>query len=160
MCSWSLFRPNTNIKRSVEPPASMCSLDQEEVCAKIDNAEITDFNFNRNNTLTCSAIFRSLLVSCPPGTMVSSYTEAHFFLFWLPLVLLSLRTGGSPYSPGFVPVWCLPEQESLGSDEPPGSLLPLLRRFFGAAGSHMHTLSVSHQTGVRQRMRFHHFFHW
>ena len=26
---------------------------------------------------------------------------------------------GSPYSPGFVPVRCLPAQESLGSDEPP-----------------------------------------
>ena len=53
--------------------ASMRSLDQEKVCPRIDNAEITDFNFKRNNTLTCWAICRSLLVSCPPGTIISSY---------------------------------------------------------------------------------------
>ena len=34
-----------------------------------------------------------------------------------------------------MPFWCLREQKSLESDEPRGSLLPLLRRFFGAAGS-------------------------
>ena len=29
--------------------------------------------------------------------------------------------GKAAHSPGFVPVWCLPEQESLERDEPPGS---------------------------------------
>ena len=113
----------------------------QKVCSRIHNAEITDFNFKRNNTLTCSAICRSLALGLLPsghdGLLVQTLSfSSGCHLFWL-----SLWKGGSPYSPGFVPVWCLPEQESLESDEPPGSLLPLLRRFFGATGSHMHTLS-------------------
>ena len=55
----------------------------QKVCPRIDklNAEITDFNLKRNNTLTCSAIAaRSLLVSCPPGTMVSSYRRSSLSL--------------------------------------------------------------------------------
>ena len=76
MRSWFLVRLNTRLERSVEPLlASMCSLDQEKF-----NAEITDFNFKRNNTLTCSAICRSLLVSCPPGAMVSSYRRSSLSL--------------------------------------------------------------------------------
>ena len=31
-------------------------------------------------------------------------------------------SGKAAHSPGFLPVWCLSEQESLESDEPPGSL--------------------------------------
>ena len=67
----------------------------------------------------------SLALRASDSTIVSSYmyrrscthagdqhSACDIFLFWLPPVLLSLRTGGSPYSPGFVPVWCLPEQES------------------------------------------------
>ena len=82
MRSWSLVNLNTRLERSVEPPlASIRSLDQEKVCQRKNNAEITDFNFKRNNTLTCSSICaRSLLVSCPPGTMVSSYRRSSLSL--------------------------------------------------------------------------------
>ena len=117
MRSWSLVRLNTSLERSVEPPlASMCSLDKEKVFPRIANAEITDFNFKRNNTLTCSAICRSLAlaVSCPPGTMVSSYRRPS-----LSLLAANGSGGKAAHSrPGFVPVWCLPEQQSLESDEP------------------------------------------
>ena len=75
------FHQNTSLERSAEPPlASIVFPDQEKVCPRIANAEITDFNFKRNNTLTCSAICRSLLVSCPPGTMVSSYGRSFLSL--------------------------------------------------------------------------------
>ena len=68
MRSWSLVRLNTSLERSVEPPlASMCSLDKENVFPRIDNAEITHFNFKRNNTLTCSAICRSLALGLLPS---------------------------------------------------------------------------------------------
>ena len=147
MRSWSLVHLNTSLERSVEPPlASMCSLDKEKVFPRIDNAEITDFNFKRNNTLTCSAICRSLALGLLPSghdgllvqTLISFSSGCQQFR-------LSLRKGCSPSGA------CLNR-----SDEPPGSLLPLLRRNFGAPGSHIHTLSVSHPTGVRQR----HFFLW
>ena len=51
--------------------------------------------------------------------MVSSYRLSS-------LSLLAANSSGClfgkrAHSPGFVPVWCLPEQESLESDEPPGS---------------------------------------
>ena len=120
MCSWSLVRLNTSLERSFEPPlASMCSLDKENVFPRIDNAEITDFNFKRNNTLTCSAICRSLAPGLLPSghdgrlvqTLISFSSGCQQFR-------LFLRKGGS----GLVPVWCLPEQESLESDEPPSSL--------------------------------------
>ena len=90
----------------------MCSLDQEKVSPRFANAEITDFNFKRNNTLTCSAICRSLLVSCPPGTMVSSFRRSLLSLLaatcsavssdrrlailsWFRARLVSARTGVS-----------------------------------------------------------------
>ena len=89
-CPLQLFRVvgshalpvNTSLKRSVEPPlASICSLDQEKVCPRIDNAEITDFNFKRNNTLTCSVICRSLALGLlPPSKMVSSYRRSSLSL--------------------------------------------------------------------------------
>ena len=68
MRSWSLVHLNTSLERSVELPlASMCSLDKEKVFPRIDNAEITDFNFKRNSTLTCSAICRSLALGLVPS---------------------------------------------------------------------------------------------
>ena len=68
MRSWSLVHLNTSLEKSVEPPlASMCSLDKEKVFPRIDNAEITDFNYKRNNTLTCSAICRSLALGLLPS---------------------------------------------------------------------------------------------
>ena len=68
MRSWSLVRLNTSLERSVQPPlASMCSPDKEKVFPTIDNAEITNFNFKRNNTLTCSAICRSLVLGLLPS---------------------------------------------------------------------------------------------
>ena len=87
MRSWTFVRLNTSLERSVdriEPPlASMCSLDKEKVFPRIDNA---DFNFKRNNTLTCSAICRSLAVGLLPSARWSPRTDAHLFLFWLPTV--------------------------------------------------------------------------
>ena len=114
-----------------------------ESLSGIDNAEITDFNFKRNSTLTCSAICRSLALGLLPSghngllvqTLISFSSGCHLFR-------LSLRKGGSRYSPGLVPVWCLPEQESFESNEPPGSFLPLLRRFFGAAASHNYAYAL------------------
>ena len=65
MRSWSLVHLNTSLERSVQPQlASMCSLDKEKVFPRI---EITDFNFKRNNTLTCSAICRSLALGLLPS---------------------------------------------------------------------------------------------
>ena len=119
MRSWSLVRLNTSLERSVEPPlASVCSLDKEKVFPRINNAETST---SRETTRSPARRFaaRSLLVSCPPGTMVSSYRRSS-------LSLLAANSSGclfgkAAHSPGFVPVWCLPEQESLESDEPPGS---------------------------------------
>ena len=97
MRCWSLVHLNTSLERSVEPPlASMCSLDKENVFPRIDNAEITDFDFKRNNTLTCSAICRSLALGLLPS--------GHDYLLVLTLISfssgcqqfrLSLRKGGS-----------------------------------------------------------------
>ena len=115
----SLIRLNTSLERSVEPPlASMCSLDKEKVFPRIDNAEtLTSRETTRSPARRFAA--RSLLVSCPPGTMVSSYRRSS-------LSLLAANSSGclfgkAAHPPGFVPVWCQPEQESLESDEPPGS---------------------------------------
>ena len=131
--------------------AAVSYLDKEKVFPRIDNAKTST---SRETTRSPARQFaaRSLLVSCPPGTMVSSYRRSSRSL--LDANSSGCLFGKAAHSPGFVPVWCLPEQQSLESDEPPDSLLPLLRRFFGAPGSHMHTLSVSHPTGVHQR----HFF--
>ena len=128
----------------------------------IDNAENIDFNFKRNNTLTFSAIATrswslALRAQTTPRWSLRTGTQHSaddLFLFCKPPVLLPFRTGGSPYSPSFVPVWCLPEQESLGSNEQPGFLLPLPCRFFGATGSHalLPHLLVSNPTGVGQRI--------
>ena len=124
MRSWSLVRLNTSLERSVEPPlACMCSLDKENLFPRIDNAEITDsISTSRETTRSPARLFaaRSFLVSCPPGTMVSSYRRSS-------LSLLAANSSGcffgkASHSPGSVPVWCLHEQESLESDEPPGSL--------------------------------------
>ena len=113
MRSWSLVRLNISLERSVEPPlASMCSLDKEKVFPRIGNAEITDFNFKRNNTLTCSAICRSLTLGLLPSghdgllvqTLISFSSGCQEFG-------LSLRKGGS--LSWFRALWCLPEQESL-----------------------------------------------
>ena len=100
------------------PLASMCSLDKEKVFRRIDNAETST---SRETTRSPARRFaaRSLLVSCPPGTMVSSYRRSS-------LSLLAANSSGclfgkAAHCPGFMPVWCLPEQESLESDEPLGS---------------------------------------
>ena len=154
MRSLSLIRLNTSLERSVEPPlASMCSLDKEKVFPRIDNAET--FNFKRNNTLTCSANCRSLALGLLPSghdgllvrTLISFSSGCQQFQ-------LSLRKGGSPswFRARLVPAWTGVSWERWAAR----FLLPLLRRFFAAPGSHMHTLSVSHPTGVRQR----HFFLW
>ena len=119
MRSWSLVRLNTSLERSVEPAlASMCSLDKGKVSRRIVNAETST---SRETTRSPARRFaaRSLLVSCPPGTMVSSYKRSS-------LSLVAANSSGclfgkAAHSPGFVPVRCLPEQESLESDEPPGS---------------------------------------
>ena len=106
MRSWILVRLNTSLERSVEPPlASMCSLDKEKVFPRIDKAETST---SRETTHSPAQRFaaRSLLVSCPPGTMVSSYRCSS-------LSLLAANSSGclfgkAAHSPGFVPVWCLP----------------------------------------------------
>ena len=75
--SWSLVHLNTSLERSVQPPlASMCSLDKEEVFPRIDNAEITETTRSPARRFPA----RSLLVSCPPGTMVSSYRRSSLSL--------------------------------------------------------------------------------
>ena len=128
-----------------------------EVCPRIDNDEISGFNFKRNNTPACSAICRSLALGLLPSghnglliQMLICFSSGCY------LFRLSLRKGGSPYSPGFVPAWCLPEQESLESDEPPGSLLPLLRRVFNLE----RPAAICIRCWCLTRQRVHHFFHW
>ena len=159
MRSWSLVRLNTSLERSVEPPlASMCSLDKEKVFPKIDNVEITDFNFKRNNTLTCSAICRSLALGLLPsghdGLLVQ--TLISFSSADLAANSSGCLFGKAAHSP--VPVWCLPEQKSLAWERWAARFLAATAPpFLWSAGQHMHTLSVSHPTGVRQR---HHFFLW
>ena len=93
MRSWSLVRLNTSLERSVS------FLDKEKVFPRIDNVETST---TRSPARRFAA--RSLLVSCPPGTMVSSYRRS----FWLPTVPAVSSERGH-------------EQESLESDEPPGS---------------------------------------
>ena len=121
MRCWSLIRLNTSLERNVEPPlASMCSLDKEKVFPRIDNAETST---SRETTRSPARRFaaRSLLVSCPPGTMVSSYVYRRSSHSLLAANSSGCLFGKAAHSPGFVPVWCLPEQESLESDKPPGS---------------------------------------
>ena len=80
MRCWSLVRLNNGLERSVEPPlASMCSVDKEKVFPRIDNAETSA---SRETTRSPARRFaaRSLLVSCPPGTMVSSYRRSSLSL--------------------------------------------------------------------------------
>ena len=114
--SWSLVRLNTSLERSVEPPlASMCSLDKEKVFSRIDNAETST---SRETTRSPARRFaaRWLLVSCPPGTMVSSYRR-HLFPFWLPTV----PAVSSERRITLLVSYPSAHQESLESDEPPGS---------------------------------------
>ena len=75
--------------------------------------DYADFNVKKNNTFTCSAICRV------HSWIVSSYRRSSLS----PLAANSSGClfGKATHSPGFV--WCLPEQESLESDEPAGSLL-------------------------------------
>ena len=151
MRSWSLVRLNTILERSVEPPlASMCSLDKEKVFRRIDNAETST---SRETTRSPARRFaaRSLFVSCLSGTMVFSYRRSS-----LSLLAANSLVGKAAHSPCFVPVWCLPEQESLESDEPPGSCCHCCAVSLERQAAIMHTLSVSHPTCVRQR----HFFLW
>ena len=55
------------------------------------------------------------------GPLLISFTSGCHLFCW---ILLSFRTGGLPYSPGFVSVWCLPEQESLGAMSHHSVLVP------------------------------------
>ena len=97
MRSWSLVHLNTSLERRVEPPlASMSSFDKEKVFPRIDNAEIIDFNFKRNNTLTCSAICRWLALGLLPsehdGLLVKTLIS---FSSGYQQFRLSLQKGGS-----------------------------------------------------------------
>ena len=121
MRCWSLIHLNTSLERNVELPlACMCSLDKGKVFPRIDNAETST---SRETTRSPARRFaaRSLLVSCPPGTMVSSYVYRRSSHSLLAANSSGCLFGKAAHSPGFVPVWCLPEQESLESDKPPGS---------------------------------------
>ena len=113
MRSWSLVRLNISLERSVEPPlASMCSLDKKKVFRGLVTPK-SPTSTSRETTRSPARRFaaRSLLVSCPPGTMVSSYRRSSLSL--LAANSLGCLFGKAAHSPGFVPVWCLPEQESL-----------------------------------------------
>ena len=155
MRSWSLNCPPEHQSRKERWAAISFHVFPRQRKSLITSKSPTSTSRETTRSPTRRFAARSLLVSCPPDTMVSSYRRSS--LSHLAANISGCLFGKAAHSPGFVPVWCLPEQESLESDEPPGCLLPVLRRFFGAPGSHMHTLSVSHPTGVRQR---HHFFLW
>ena len=88
MHSWSLVPLNTSLERSVVPPlASMCYLDKEKLFPRIDNAEITDFNLKRSNTLTLLGDLRlARSWSLALRARWSPCTDAYHFLFWLPTV--------------------------------------------------------------------------
>ena len=141
MRCWSLVRLNNGLERSVEPPlASMCSLDKEKVFPRIDNAETSA---SRETTRSPARRFaaHSLLVSCPPGMMVSSYRRSSLSLDLLAANSCGCLFGKAAHSLVSCPSWCLPEQESLESDEPPGSCC----HFSAGQIYAVHTLSVSHR---------------
>ena len=150
MRSWSVVRLNTGLEKSVEPPlASMCSLDKEKVFPRIDNAETSA---SRETTRSPARRFaaRSLLVSCPPGTMVSSYRRSSLSLLALPTVaaVSSERRLTLWFRARLVPAWTGVSWERWVAM----FLLPLLCR---AAICSAYAVGVS-PTGVRQR----HFFLW
>ena len=83
-------------------------------CLFINIASFTEItNFKRNNTITCRAIWRLLLLSCPGAsncTVVSPdrRSAANFFPFWLLSAMLSLRTGTQQSAADFsllAPIW-------------------------------------------------------
>ena len=123
MRSLSLIRLNTRLERSIEPPlASTCSLglDKEKVFPRIDNAETST---SRETTRSCTLLGDLPLArswSLALRVRWSPRTDAHLFLF-VAANRSGCLFGKAAHSPGFVPGWCLPEQESLESDEPPGS---------------------------------------
>ena len=149
MRSWSVVRLNTGLEKSVEPPlASMCSLDKEKVFPRIDNAETSA---SRETTRSPARRFaaRSLLVSCPPGTMVSSYRRSSLSL--LAANSCGCLFGKATHSLVSCPsgtAWTGVSWERWAAR----FLLPLLRR---AAICSAYAVGVS-PTGVRQR----HFFLW
>ena len=98
--SWSLVRLNISLERSIEPPlASMCSRDKEKVFRRLITLK-SPTSTSRETTRSPARWFaaRALLVSCPPGTMVSSYRRSS-------LSLLAANTSGclfgkAAHSPG------------------------------------------------------------
>ena len=100
--------------------AAVSFLDKEKVFPRIDNAETST---SRETTRSPARWFaaRSLLVSCPPGTMVSSYRRSS-----LSFLAASLRNEGSLswFRARLVPAWTGVSWERWAAR----FLLPLLRR--------------------------------
>ena len=148
MRSWSLVRLNTSLERSVEPPlASMCSLDKEKVFRGLITPKLQLQEKQHAHLLGDLPLARSWSLALQARW--SPRTDAHLFLLWLPTVppvsserrltlLVSCPSGA-----------CLNRSllRAMSRQVPPAT---------APSGSRMHTLSVSHPTGVRQ----HHFILW
>ena len=115
MRSWSLVRLNTSLERSVEPP--LASSTKRKFCRGLITPKLQLQEKQHAHLLGDLPLARSWSLALQARW--SSYRLSS-------LSLLAANSSGClfgkrAHSPGFVPVWCLPEQESLESDEPPGS---------------------------------------
>ena len=145
MRSWSLVRLNTSLERSVEPP--LASSTKRKFCRGLIMPKLQLQEKQHAHLLGDLPLARSWSLALQARW--SPRTDSHLFLFWLPTVPAVSSERGLTLLVSCPSGACLNR-----------SLLRAMSRQVPAAtappGSHMHTLSVSHPTGVRQR----HFFLW